>query len=399
MKRIPLLFGILLVLSGCWDRYELEERANLLGLAIDVATEEDMEKEPSVTHKNGEFPDREEDDYIKLTAQISLPGKIKLGPEGGGGEGSKKNAWVLETVGHTIKDAMANLQQQLAEKLYLGHVQIIVISEEIAEKGVTEINDFLRRNPEVRRTSWMVINGGDAKEVLEAAPPVESVPSLYLSNTLDNAVRQGKLPREYLGKFWIDLADIGIDPMIPSIKVEDKDRILVDGMNYFKGDRMVGKFSPIEIGVYMSVMGENQGGYSYAVKLPEEEGIYMIKATERDSKIMTELKNGEPRASIDITIDSIIEEETKTENLNQNTVRKIEQEAEEKAKKLGDEFVKNLQEDGSDVFGLGARIRAKHKNYWNEEIKTNDKWTETYKEMDIKVTYNINIKRTGMEWK
>ncbi|WP_052345910.1 hypothetical protein [Paucisalibacillus sp. EB02] len=68
----------------------------------------------------------------------------------------------------------------------------------------------------------MVVNSSDAKKVLEAAPPVENVPSLYLSDTLDNAVRFGKLPREYLGRYWIDLSDTGVDATLPRVRVINK---------------------------------------------------------------------------------------------------------------------------------------------------------------------------------
>lgn len=78
-------------LTGCWDRYELENRANILGLAIDMAEEHELREEPEVTHRLGHFPDEKRDQFYKVTAQIALPGKIKLGPEGGGGRRLRKN--------------------------------------------------------------------------------------------------------------------------------------------------------------------------------------------------------------------------------------------------------------------------------------------------------------------
>ena len=398
MKRRLFVLGIIVFLSGCWDRYELEERANILGIAIDIATEEDMGEEPEVTHQKGDFPGQD-DNLIKLTAQISLPGKIKLGPEGGGGEGSEKNSWVLETVGHSVKDAITNLQQQLAEKLYLGHLQIIVISEDVAENGIEEINDYFRRNPEVRRTAWMIVNKNDAKKVLEAAPPVENVPSLYLSDTLDNAVRFGKLPREYLGMFWIDLSNPGVDATLPRVRVINNDRILIDGMAYFKGNKMINKFSPIEIGMYMALKGMNPAGYSVPISLPNEEGVYMVKAVGRDSKIKSKIEKGKPTTTFEVNIDAMIEEEIESNQLDLSTIQEIEDAASKRVNKMANNFIRQLQEDQSDIFGLGARIRAKYPNYWDKHVKTDEKWAEIYKDMDIEIDYNISIRRTGMEWK
>ncbi|WP_182101545.1 Ger(x)C family spore germination protein [Niallia taxi] len=382
-------------LTGCWDRFELEERANILGLAIDYVEHAEF-KEPEVTHRYGEFPD-EDIKRIKVTAQIAIPGKIKLGPEGGGGQGSEKTAWVLETYAHTFNDAVANLQQQLAEKIYLGHLQIVVISEDVARDGVNDINEYLRRNHEVRRTAWMVVTGEDAAKTLQVAPPLETVPGLYLSDTLKNAVRFGKLPREYLGKFWIDLADDGIDASIPFVKPIEKDRILIDGMTYFDNDKMVGKTDPLGISAYMSLKEKNPGGQTVTVGVNNT--VYMVQSRERKSKIKVDVKDGKPTSAINVEIDAEVTEQVKGNKLSEDTLSKIEKKMAEEATKSFNQFIKQIQDDGSDVIGFGARIRAKYDSYWAKNIKTAEDWTKAYQEMDVKVTVKYNLKRAGMDYK
>jgi Ger(x)C family germination protein len=393
-----LTFVASLVLTGCWDRYELEDRANILGIAVDLAEKHEAREEPEVTHRFGHFPEEQRDQLYKVTAQIALPGKIKLGPEGGGGEGSGKTAWVIETFGHTLKDAMANMQQQLAEKLYLGHLQIVVVSDEIAKKGLEEVNDFLRRDHEVRRTAWMVINKKDASKVIKTAPPLETVPALYLADTLDNAVRFGKLPREYLGKYWIDIKDDGIDALLPAVKVIDNDRILVDGMAFFRGEKMVGRTKPVEIGAFMAMKEINPGGYSISVSLEDKKGVYLIKSLERDSKILVKIHNGKPTATINVKIDAMIEEETNINQIDEGILKEIEEAANQKGEEICNELVKKFQEKGSDVFGFGARVKAKYGWYWDKEVKTDENWSKVFKEMEVKVSVDYTIRRAGMEW-
>ncbi|THE13001.1 Ger(x)C family spore germination protein [Bacillus timonensis] len=393
LRTFMLLLVFTLFLTGCWDRYELEERANILALAIDLA---DGDYQGEVTHRDGDFPRDEKDILYKVTAQVALPGKIKLGPEGGGGQGSEKTAWLLETYGHTIKDAMSNLQQQLAEKLYLGHLQIIVVSDEIAKKDITDISEYLKRNYEVRRTAWMAINKKDAAKVLRTAPPLETVPALYLGDTLDNAVRFGKLPREYLGNFWIDLSDKGIDPVLPGIKVINNDRIMVDGIAYFRGGKMVGLASPIEIGAFMDLKEKASGGYPISVSLGDE-SVIVIQTQERNSKIKVDVKNGTPSATIHVEIEASIEEAIGV-TVNGGKIKEIEKAASNKMEEVSSEFINRLQEQGADVLGLGARIRAKFGTYWDEEVKTDEKWSDIYKDMEIKVAFDYTIRRTGIDW-
>lgn len=245
---------------------------------------------------------------------------------------------------------MANLQQQLAEKLYLGHLQIIVVSDEIAENGLSEINDFLRRDHEVRRTAWMIVNRKDASKVIRTAPPIETVPALYLSDTLDNAVQFGKLPREYIGKFWIDISDKGVNAVLPAVKV-------------IEGDS----------------------------------GVYMVKSQERKPHIEIKMKNGRPSASFTVDVDAIVDEEVITNKLSEEKIRQIEKAVNQKREDLCQELIKKTQQKGSDIWGIGARVRAKYGTYWDQEVKDEETWSEIYKNIDIEVKVNYKIRRTGME--
>lgn len=393
---ITVVFISLFLLSACWDRYELEERATILGLAVDLGDASEMSKLPKVTHLEGEAPESVSDTVYKVTAQIAVPGKIKLGPEGSTGEGSEKTAWVLEAYGHTMRDALATMQQQLAERLYLGHLQIIVVSEDLARQGILDISDYLRRNSEVRRTAWMIISEGDAHSILTIAPPIETVPALYLADTLDNAVRFGKLPEEYLGKFWINLSDVGVEAIMPLVKPVGNDRIFVSGLSYFNEEKMVGSMTPLEIGAYLALLGEAKGGYSFMVSL--DEAVYILTSHKRRSTIEVELQNGNPSAAVDIRIEAYIDEEINNGKLNEKKITEIEKEANTYLEEVLSKLLEKLQSEQSDVFGIGARVRAKYSDYWTEEVKTAVKWREIYKDMDIKTNAHIQIKRTGMEW-
>ncbi|RKQ19620.1 Ger(x)C family spore germination protein [Ureibacillus endophyticus] len=399
MKKFIFLLMASLFLSGCWDRYDLEERANILGLAIDVIDEEaEGFTIPEITYRDQDTHAGEQKSIYKITAQLAVPGKIKLGPEGGGESTSDETSWVVQTTGFSMKDGMANLQQQLAEKLYLGHLQITIVNEDVAKKGLDDINDFLKREYEVRRTSWMVVSTGKAEDVLRAAPPIETVPALYLSDTLENAMRFGKLPREYLGKFWIDEADVGVDGALPYVRLIEQERILVDGLAYFKDDKMVGTMSPFEIGVYLGMKGENRGGYGLAVS-SDDGGMYILESYKRDSDIDIKIEENVPSIKINVKIDSNIAERSNVKNITNNRVEEIEELASNIATKKYNQVIKKWQENESDVLGIGARVRAKFPKYWSEEVKTIDRWYEIYKQLNMEVKVRCEIIRTGMEYR
>ncbi|MBX6395697.1 MAG: hypothetical protein IRY98_08245, partial [Alicyclobacillaceae bacterium] len=79
----------LCLLTGCWDRLEIEQRAMVLGLALDEASPQEVRRLGISTHLNR--PPQSTNIFpLRLTAQIAVPGRIPLGPgsDPGGGSGS-----------------------------------------------------------------------------------------------------------------------------------------------------------------------------------------------------------------------------------------------------------------------------------------------------------------------
>ncbi|SEM53349.1 germination protein, Ger(x)C family [Paenibacillus sp. cl141a] len=168
--KFMILLLLCSLLTGCWDRMEIEERAVVLGISIDTAGKNVEIREDEISHLRGKYPAPKQE-MIQLSVQIALPGRIPLGPGEGGasGEGAQETVWVLDVVGHTVDDAMMNLQQQISGKLFFGHLRVIVVSEEFARKGMENLNDYLHRNAEVRRMAWLMVSKGKARELMEAA--------------------------------------------------------------------------------------------------------------------------------------------------------------------------------------------------------------------------------------
>ncbi|OLO36374.1 hypothetical protein BTR23_15630 [Alkalihalophilus pseudofirmus] len=383
-------------LTGCWDYVDIESRANVLGISIDKATLEEIKKEGEITHLND--LQIENVQPIRLSVQIAIPGRLPLGTGGEQGGGGKETVLVLSVAGQTLNDAWENLQQQLSLRIFLGHLRVIIVSEDVAKEGVRDLNDFLRRSPEVRRAAWMVISQGEAIKHMEAAPELERVPTLYLVTAIEEAVKLGKFPEDFLGVFWSKLSSLGQEAYLPYITIKDKGNIEISGLAYFKDDRMVGVTTPFQIGNYMAIMQINPGGYSALVPIPEKNATVIFKADERKSKIKINFKNDIPQVTIKVHIEGELREKTNQQfDLNSEALTKMEQEIEEKAKRSFIELIKKTQEQQSDIFGFGEHIRAKHPRYWKQQIKTKERWQEMYKELPVEVDLIIDMRRIGMK--
>ncbi|MEW9673709.1 Ger(x)C family spore germination protein [Ammoniphilus sp. 3BR4] len=337
---------------------------------------------------------------IRVTVQIGVPGRIPLGPGegGGGGGGQQKPVWVLSVVGDTVNDAIMNLQQQVAYRLFFGHLRGIVISEAIAKKGVQNLNDYLRRNPEVRRTAWMMVSKGNAAKAMLTSPQLERVPTLYLTATMDQAVKLGKLPNDFLGNFWSASSAKEREPYLPYVEVR-QNNIFIEGIAYFKVDKMVGVTLPLEIGIFMELTGVEQGGYSVLIPVSGTSGTVMMEVINRKTKIRVDIKDGRPYVTANVNIEgNLVEKSNEQFELNKpEMILKIEAELAKTINKGQEVLIQKTQQQGSDIFGFGEYIRAKHPQYWNQRIKTKSKWQEMYKEISIDTNVTLMIRRVGMK--
>ncbi|KIL37346.1 spore gernimation protein GerC [Cohnella kolymensis] len=395
--KLLILLLLMPLIAGCWDRSELDERALVLGISIDKADPETEKEEPDVSHLPGQEP-LPAKDMIRLTAQLAVPGRIPLGPGGQGGgasPGGSQTIWPLSVVGHSMSDAIANLQQQISSPLFLGHLRTIVVSEEIARKELKDINDYFRRNPEVRRTTWMMVSSGKAEPLMRSAPEIERVPTLYLMMTLEQAVKLGKFPQDFIGVFWSRSVKKGQEGFLPYVEVQKKDNILIQGMAYFKGTKMVGKPSPLEIAAYMGIKGESPGGYQL-VKIPGTKSQAVFAATQRKSKIDFKIVHGRPDFSVKVWIEGNINEINADAHLNDDNIKDIERAEAKRVQKIYGDLVSNTQKDGSDIFGFGEYVRAKAPKYWNREIRTVEQWQNMYKDVSVHIQTMVRVRRVGM---
>ncbi|WP_246132305.1 Ger(x)C family spore germination protein [Paenibacillus hemerocallicola] len=385
------------ILTGCWDRLEIEERAIILGVAIDKAPASEIEKPRNITFVGENVP-KTDAPALRITMQIAVPGRIPLGPSdaGGGGKAGEKPVWVVSAVGHTIDDAFNIAQQEVAHRLFWGHLRVIVISKDVAEKGLANINEYLRRNPEVRRTSWMVISEGEAGELMRVVPQLERVPILYILSTMDHAVQMGKLPNAFAGVYWTASSSKGTDPYLPYIRMVRSGSFEVAGLAFFKSDRMVGKTEPLEIGAYMGIKNIQAGGYAVLVQIPGTDTSVMYQVTHRKSRIDVAIRNGKPEINVKIHNEgNLLEKSNENIQITPEIIARIEKQLTENGPSGYGKLVRKTQQKGSDIFGFGEHVRAKEPAYWDKEIRTKEKWEEMYKKVDVKLEITYSVRRVG----
>ena len=79
------------------------------------------------------------------------------------------------------------------------------------------------------------------------------------------------------------------------------------------------------------------------------------------------------------------------------TIKELEKQLRNEIEEEVQAAIKTLQEEKSDVFGLGEYINIEEKNYWK---KIKDKWEEEiFPESKVNIEVHATIRRTGMKVK
>ena len=125
--------------------------------------------------------------------------------------------------GKTIHEALRNTSLESPKKLYVGHLESIIISERIAKSNISELFDFILRDPEITKdANILMIKDASVNEVMSIITPLESIPAESIKSSIEVASKiQGSVNNITFDEFAATIIETGIDPVIPLITVKE----------------------------------------------------------------------------------------------------------------------------------------------------------------------------------
>ena len=372
---LKMLLSLLMVIniSGCWDRHELNTLTIVSGLGIDKA------KDPG---------------KIQLTTQIIKTAEIKSSQEGG--SGGKKPYSNLTSTGETVFDAIKNYTHECSRKIYLPHNKILIFSHDIAKEGVKKYVDFFIRDPESRRLVKVLVSKGNAKEILESEKGLEEIPGIGISRLVDANSAISEASNVNLQEFLTRLMSKTTAPIASLIEVVDhgKEKIArLTGTAVFKTDKLAGYLNETETRGLLWVIDKIKSGI-IVVKSPNGKDKISLQITRASSEIIPEVKDNE--VCITVKID---EEGNLGENMSSKDLTALPEWAsleEAQADVIRQEVMaalKKAQELNTDIFGFGDAVHRKYPEQWDELEK---QWEQYFPDLKVEVIVNANLSRSGM---
>ncbi|MGG1516335.1 Ger(x)C family spore germination protein [Paenibacillus oryzisoli] len=380
---VCLLLIASLVLTGCWDRRELNELAIVVGIGLD---------------KSG--------DNIRVTAQIVNAGEVASSK---GGAGYSTPVSILTATESTISEALRKLSTVAPRRIYTSHLRVLVIGEELAHQGVENVMDGLSRNREFRTDFQLIIaKGTSAENVLEILMPTEKIPANKIYKTLELSEKVwAPTVNMPLDKILADLSNPTKEPVITGIQiVGDQEtgktkrnmsrskayaNLMVPGVALFKQDKLVDWLTDEESKGYNYIMGNVKNSVGH-MACPQG-GKIAVEVVRTKSNIKGEVVRGKPKITVSLySEENVGEVQCKIDLTKPETILQLEQLAVEKLTNILEATIQKAKKNKADIFGFGEAIEDVNPGAWKVFRKD---WDQYFADLEVSVHVDVQIRRLG----
>ncbi|MDB5055482.1 MAG: germination protein GerC family [Bacilli bacterium] len=379
---VLLFYTSTLPLSGCWDRMEVNDLALITGASIDK--------------KQGK--------NIELSVQVFIPrsagssqGMGAGGGGGGGGGSSSGQTLVRSAEGVTVADAMSKLQEKFPRRIFWGHDEVFIISEELAKAGIRDRIEFMMRYPQVREGAFIFVSKNKAKDMLELIPPLERSSSEVIRESAKSKIAMKVTLMDLMQRLSGDARAVSlpwIEELPPDPGKDEKQSIpYISGTAVFKKDKLVGHIN------YKQTRGvlwlRNEIELAIVTVAPKEaEGFVSLNLLRSHTQLIPKIENGTWKMTIKAeTEDDIVQNTTTLDFMNPKFSKMLEKELEAGIENNIREALDQVQKKmKADIFGFADAFHRKYPKEWN---KVKERWDEVFPTIEISFDIKAHVRRPG----
>ncbi|WP_069187983.1 Ger(x)C family spore germination protein [Bacillus sp. FJAT-27251] len=365
-----------MVLTGCWDRTEVNDLALILAAGMDKGKKSNVE----------------------LSVLVFIP-QPQSGQGGSGmsGGGSSSQSFVRSAEGETVADAMTQLQEALTREIFWGQNEVLLIGEELAREGINSQVDFWMRHSKPRIRADVFVSKGKAKDVLTAMPELERDASKQLRKLVKTHIGVQVTVKDLTQMLSGD-SNAAVLPWVenlPSSQMDkNKDIPIINGAAIFKQGKMVGKLSDKETRGILWPRNEIESGV-ITISIEDEPGFISLDLLRDHNELIPSIKNGKWSMHIKTEADfEVIENTTKqnlfTPDMMKKAKQKVKSEIEQREKLAFAIVQKKLH---ADVFGFAVEFERKYPQVWKQK---KDEWNDIFPEVAVTFDTKVKIERTGL---
>jgi spore germination protein KC len=387
MKKTCLIILCSIVISvtitGCWNRRELNDLAVSTAMGLD----------------NGK------DGNIIVSDQILYP--MAVAPKEGGG-GQRAPVALMAGTGAGVQQAVRKMSMKVSKKIYTGHTQLLVISEDVARSGIIKWLDHFARDHEYRRDFYVIIaKGASAIDILKVFTPFDALPANKLRDSLEASSNAwGASAAIRFGELLSLLMTKGQEPVLSGVALEGKtkqgaakenvERIYVStnlvytGLAVFKKDKLVGWLNE-EDSLGVNIVRGKVKSSSISIPCPESNGQAFFEPIRTNAKTKATLQDDKPVIRVKVSGEgNMSDTQCPIDMSNQDVIRDLEGLINKKINEIVESSVKTAQiKYKSDIFGFGRAVERTIPQYW---YKVEKEWDAIFPDVQVNVIADMKIR-------
>lgn len=373
MKKIKLILLLIpiMLLTGCWDMVEINQRIYPYSFGVDLA----------------------DDDVENLSLTITYPNIKAMGKN----SSQEDKTYVLNTTGSSIFQAARKLTTEVPSPLYFKHLRVLVLGEEAAKdkKMVKQTMDGLMRDFIINKRVLITVVKGEAAKLLEFVPNNMKQESLEgtLFGLLLNPQSSAYFTPEHLSEFIYHM-DRRCASVVPLL-TQKEDEVKVSGGGVFKDYTLVGYIS----GTENAALTMLNGMIKTEVVDANYKGVVVSLNTRSIKSNKKLIPNDEAiKMKYNIEIEGTIQEYILSEKEsilgNPESLNEIKRTLESKVKGDLESVIHVLQKDlEADALAIADYLSKFHPKLW-ETVK--DDWDNVFPDIEIEVEVDVKIRRRGL---
>lgn len=375
MKKILITLSFIFICCGCYNYKELNDLAITSAIGIDKT-----------------------DDGYKVTAQV-----VNTQKEGTDNNSSSDPKIIIyEHTSKTVQEAVRYMVLESPKRLYPNHMQVIIISEDVAKDGILGSLDLFFRDSELQKNFYVLISKDvSANQILKTLTPADSIVSSNIKKSLESdssylgiteLVTYDELINTYLNpNKEISLPSVTLkgkmkgSDKIDNIEQSDSStKVVLSQMAIFKDDKMIGYLDDKQSIALSFIKGKIN---NTIIKYKCNGGYVVVETTNSKSSINVDNKGN---FRIKISGDAAINEVSCDINLeNDNSISKINKQVNKEIKKNVNNTIKYVKNNyNSDIFNF---LDILYKNQYSLYKKISNDWYKN-KFKDSKIDIDVDIK-------
>ncbi|WP_338470699.1 Ger(x)C family spore germination protein [Niallia sp. XMNu-256] len=400
-----LLFS-LFILTGCWDKKEIEERSYVEAIGLDLPSGVDIEKEQAVD----------------VTFQFSNP---KLNVKGASPSMEAESTDVITVTAPDFVVARNMANSSVTREISFSHNKVLIVSEELAKTDVFyRLLSTAIKEREIRREVSIIVSEGKAVDFIKKNTPELMIrPHRYYQFLIDRAMETGLVPESTINRFFaitdgdadLFLAMYGsVNEGKKGMKFQDEDQYVAGqvpkrggnpvqliGSAVFKEGKMIGKLNGEETRITRlldNTVKSRDLFSSFQDPLDKRSKITVRIQKIKPTRVKVRLRNGPPKIEVNYPVEikvlSVPSMINYAENLENQ--KKLKAALERKMKENAEKLIKKTQQEyKAEPFYWSLYVRPLFLS-----VKEYEEWdwnNKQYPFADVEVTMDIELTGFGKQ--